>query len=988
VLPSERDGVEFVANYGARPVAIDDRTILAVLDALLDVQVKAGRSTVTQRVSYKALDVEQIGHCYEGLLDHGCAPIEVLSLGLIGPEADEPEVTVADLERHLGQGRDVLCEVLSAKTMCNKKASALSQLLEKQPSGVDLARLRSACGHDDSVVERVLPFWGLIRRDLRGLPVVLLPGSQFVTQLSTRSDMGAQYTTRTLAEEVACNALEPLVYEPGPQNESDPKKWVIRPPDEILNLKICDPAVGSGAILTAGGRFLADALLKAVDEHGPGQGLFATRLIELANAAEDEQVLLARREVVDRCLYGVDKNPVAAEMAKLSLWLTTMAKERPFTFLDHAIQVGDSLLGVTDVEQIRWLHVLPVERHGARGFEGLAVDIKLARAVEIAQQIQALSVVTLRDVALKRELHHELERELSTLSVVADAVVGAAIRSEAKGAPSFPEVLAPQIDRIEKLLNPDESAIESKAREAVLRDISSDWLRTDLPPDLTSTWERHCFHWPLRFPEVFLDREHSGFDAIIGNPPFLGGVKTARILGISYESLLKTFNSDATGFVDLVAFFFDRVRSLIGPHGAMSMIGPEYLTRDVNRDAGLDRLTKNGWNIVRATSNMAWPGEAKVFICLVAASRAEWNGPIILDGCEVERISPSLTSSDREIDFSEACRLQNLISQTEGIKLYGASFLRSETEWNEILTQYPDLQTFLRVYVNGDFLCADPNTYEAQMVVDFGSKDKHQLPKAILPFVDELEAAVAIERSGQTRQIHESRNWLFWDKREKSMARARELDRVIAFPARSKYMAGTFIDPQVCPSHGVKIFMSDAIEIFGLMASNVFVSWVTATGGARPTGFSFSIRSSYDTFVFPSEFTPELTQASEEVWRLRTKFRDEMNYGLTSTLNLMNDMSDQTSEALQIRNAQQQLEDEVLRCYGWQDVDSTLGHSDTRHGTRFVFDADVESELLYRLLVLNQDRYAAEQSHKVEQRIGKKSNARSSVSDSNQGTLI
>jgi hypothetical protein len=238
-----------------RPVAIDDRTVLAILDALLTIEVKVGRTKVAQRVSYKALDVEQIGHCYEGLLDHGCAPVDVLAIGLVGPEGAEPELSIADLERLLAAGPDGLCEWLGDKTRCNRTAAALRQLLSRQPTGVDLARLRVACGHDDDAVARVLPFWGVIRTDLRGLPVVLLPGSQYVTQTSNRRNTGAQYTTKALAEEVVQYALETLVYEPGPHNEADAEQWRLRTPSEILGLRICDPAVGSGAILTGGSLF-------------------------------------------------------------------------------------------------------------------------------------------------------------------------------------------------------------------------------------------------------------------------------------------------------------------------------------------------------------------------------------------------------------------------------------------------------------------------------------------------------------------------------------------------------------------------------------------------------------------------------------------------------------------------------------------------------------------------------------------------------------
>ncbi|MEZ5231300.1 MAG: hypothetical protein R2749_01090 [Acidimicrobiales bacterium] len=445
-----------------RPVAIDDRTVLAILDALLTVHVKSGRSKVARRVSYKALDVEQIGHCYEGLLDHGAIRIDELSVGLVGPEGGEPEATIADLER-FGSDRAALCDWLSDKDRCNKQPSALTKLLEQSPEGVALARLRVACGHDDAVVARVLPYWGVVRPDLRGLPVVLLPGSMYVTQTSTRRNMGAQYTTKALAEEVVQYALEPLVYNPGPQNEPDPAKWNLKTPAAILDLRVCDPAVGSGAILTAAGRYLADRLVESVLEYGPGEGPFASRLADLADASPDEQTVLARREVVDHCLYGVDKNPVAAEMAKLSLWLTTLARERPFTFLDHAIQVGDSLLGITDIEQLRWLHLDPSQRKGQRGFESVALELRVKETSELARRLREMSVVTVRDATEKQRIHDELRAKLADLSVVADAVVGAALSTAGKRGGSMEQRLDSQLERIRAALEEGRSQAEREA---------------------------------------------------------------------------------------------------------------------------------------------------------------------------------------------------------------------------------------------------------------------------------------------------------------------------------------------------------------------------------------------------------------------------------------------------------------------------------------------------------------------------------------------
>ena len=390
-----------------KPLSVDDRTILAVLDALLTVEVGKGNRRTAQRLSYKALDVEQIGHCYEGLLDHGCAPVDELSVGLVGAEADEPELAVAELEQRLAAGRDDFCEWLSSKELCKKAPGRLRTMLEKDPDGTALARLRAACGHDDAAVGRVRPFWGLLRSDLRGLPVVFMPGSKYVTQTSTRRNTGTQYTTRALADEVVRYTLEPLAYAPGPADGAEPEEWRIRLPAELLALRVCDPAVGSGAILTAACRYLADRLIEATHEHGPGDGDFASRLRGLLDADPDDQVTVARREVVDHCLYGVDRNPVAAEMAKLSLWLTTMARERPFTFLDHAIQLGDSLLGITNVNQLRWLHLDPAQRGGEAGFEMLAIEGSIDEALELAEQLQQMSVLTVRDASAKQRLNSE-----------------------------------------------------------------------------------------------------------------------------------------------------------------------------------------------------------------------------------------------------------------------------------------------------------------------------------------------------------------------------------------------------------------------------------------------------------------------------------------------------------------------------------------------------------------------------------------------------
>ena len=226
-----------------------------------------------------------------------------------------------------------------------------------EPEGVELTRLRSACGNDEELVERIKPFFGILRTDLRNLPEVFLKDSYVVVSSSERSDTGAHYTPRSIAERIVKHALDPLVYEPGPHSEEDTEQWKLRSWEEIIDLKIVDPACGSGAMLVSTCRYLADRVVEAWHEEDvvggvplPLPGAEGAPLI--LSTEPEEWTVEAMRLVAGRCLYGVDINDMAVEMCKLSLWLVTLAKGKPFSFLDHSIRHGDSLLGITDLTEL------------------------------------------------------------------------------------------------------------------------------------------------------------------------------------------------------------------------------------------------------------------------------------------------------------------------------------------------------------------------------------------------------------------------------------------------------------------------------------------------------------------------------------------------------------------------------------------------------------------------------------------------------------
>src|SRR5947207_5672281 len=150
-----------------------------------------------------------------------------------------------------------------------------------------------------------------------------------------RRRSGSHYTPRSLTEPIVRKTLAPVL-----KNLGDSPT-----PQQILDLKVCDPAMGSGAFLVEACRQLGDVLVKARHVHNQVPRI----------PPDEDEILHARRLIAQRCLYGVDTNPMAVDLAKLSLWLATLAKDHPFTFVDHALRPGDSLVGLGK-DQIRRFH--------------------------------------------------------------------------------------------------------------------------------------------------------------------------------------------------------------------------------------------------------------------------------------------------------------------------------------------------------------------------------------------------------------------------------------------------------------------------------------------------------------------------------------------------------------------------------------------------------------------------------------------------------
>ena len=550
----------------ASPLPIDNRTVLHLLEALQLLRIKAsGAGFETRLLSFRSLDIEQIGHVYEGLLDHTAKRAEAPMLGLTGAKDLEPEIALDNLEQRFARGIDPFVTFLHEET--GRSESTLRKAMATPlPTPGDLdeqqsQRLLRACANDEALAVRVLPFYRVLRLDTHDLPVVITTGSVYVTSGDDRRSTGTHYTPRSLTEPVVQYALEPIVYD-GVAEGKPKAEWRLRRASEIVELKVCDIAMGSGAFLVQACRYLSERLVEAweeVERENPGkiviapEGTLSEARIDDCPIPQDagERLIVARRIVADRCLYGVDVNPMAVEMAKLSLWLATMQKNRPFTFLDHALRCGDSLLGVTSLDQITYFNLDP-SRGKQIPFGGPWLREQLGSALEHRREIESFTVADIEDQERKAALLAKADEELERVKLIGDLLIGWSLEQLRKKGKSDDE----EIMGIFSLLNDARFKTTDEQQEMAEKMLEG----------------RRPFHWALEFPEVFVpelakgsveldavikEARSDGFDAIVGNPPFMGGQKITGNLGDDYrEFLVANLGKGKRGSADLCAYFF------------------------------------------------------------------------------------------------------------------------------------------------------------------------------------------------------------------------------------------------------------------------------------------------------------------------------------------------------------------------------------------------------------------------------------------------
>lgn len=618
---TSKDGIDRALALLEGPQnAVTDRQVQRMLRLLTrtKVRVRQGRSNklVDAPVDFSALSSEYIGILYEGLLDFELKqaaandPVIFLAVG------DEPALTLSQLE---GMGDAVIKQLFEAlkkkdkgggdeegggedeaaaeaedevepEAQAEDTEDAAEDEEDPEPVAADADELALSQDHllrAQAWLEKAAVIAGLVKKprgrraagatqgdDAEALAKAarslcarqVAPGQFYLVRWGgTRKGAGTFYTRPQLAAPTVRRALQPLAYE-AVRSEVDPRtgltevvEWQPKRPAEILALKVCDPAMGSGSFLAGALRYLTDALVASLYHHklieraddggvprmadGQISEVLSDELLKLRPTEEGfEDALRAqlKRHIVERCLYGVDLDPLAVELGRMALWVETMDRDLPFGFLDHKLKVGNALVG-TWFDTYRDYPALAWDREGGdKDYQKDKPQNLVNHFYTDAKGKKRGDAFTAAIAARAKAVPEQLAGQLSGQMALGGGLEASEVHDELLKVfkklhrlPVHDSDRRAAVYRDEVLANPHYHALKARmdlwcalwfwpGEQIELAPLPLHFAQPDATALAVATEvaaKRRFFHWELEFPDVFTASQQ-GFDAMLGNPPW------------------------------------------------------------------------------------------------------------------------------------------------------------------------------------------------------------------------------------------------------------------------------------------------------------------------------------------------------------------------------------------------------------------------------------------------------------------------------------
>ena len=720
--------------------------------------------------------------------------------------------------------------------------------------------------------------------------------------------------------------------------------------------------MGSGAFLVEACRQLAEELIKA---------WYAHDLVPKDIPPDEDELLYARRMIAQRCLYGVDKNIMAVDLAKLSLWLVTLAKAHPFTFLDHSLRYGDSLVGLTR-QQIIGFHWEPGKQ---KKFGEDLIQKRLDKATESrAKILNAREDVAYRDQETRLAVADEA---LNVVRLTGDTCVSAFF------AGSKPK--------------------EREQRCNELFQQVSDWYTSGFDinkrnPIATAANSLRCgehpippFHWEIEFPEVF-SRENEGFDAIVGNPPFLGGSKISGALGKALLDWIMELTPQSHGNSDFVAYFFRRCFEKIRQRGTAGLIASNTIAQGDTRQTGLAFICENGGTIFNAVRRMKWPGQAAVVVSKVFFRKREHSTNGILDGKSVEKITAFLFTSGGNTNphtLKQSCGLC-----FKGVDINGMGFTFDDDDPKGVATPISVLEnlrdvasskvSIVRPFIGGQELNNDPKFRPSRFVINFGNRPLSECESKWPELVQITTEKVKPERMKKSEKKLREFWWKFGRRRDDLFLAIADLETVTVTAETSPHHSFAFLPSDYIYAQSLRVFAFDSLELFAVLQCRCHEMWARCFGSSMKDDLRYTPTDCFETFPMPpSDAIKSLENVGRRYYDTRSGVMVSTNGGLTSLYNRFHDPHEQSSDILHLRELHAAMDRAVLEAYGWHDLAQTArceflldyededesedgdqgsgtGRRQKKKPWRLRWPDDFRDEVLARLLELNEQRHKEE----------------------------
>ena len=935
----------------AWPLPIDNRTVLLLLEAIQQYQ---GRT-----LSYRALDVEQIGYVYEGLLERTVKRTDAVTVELVGGKGAKKTIhALSELEALQGRDEEEFTRQLASPDALKRSESAIRKDLVRVVDAALTNHLLTACHGDEALRDRLLPIANLLRTDPWGYPLVYAKGAFIVTTGSDRRETGTHYTPKSLTEAIVTETLTPVAYV-GPADGTPREQWVLRSPSELLDLKICDPAMGSGAFLVQACRWLAERLVEAwslVEASGKAVSVDG-EVFDVADAKEplsrdvETRTVIARRLIAERCLYGVDLNPLAVELAKLSIWLVTLAKGRPFGFLDHNLRCGDSLLGIHRLDQLTELSMTPGGRVQRRLF-GQNIERAVNEAIALRLVLREMPIHDIHDVEAMARIDADARRHLHIPEQIADAFIGEIFNPSGRTALDSIAIEAGQA------IDGNQAASDSIKRRAFTA------LSVDVPIGRSA---RRPFHWPLEFPEVFIT-SNPGFDAFVGNPPYRGGSRMTIDSGVHYRDfVVRDLTENFVGRVDLCVYFLRQVARLSNRKSYFGLVLTNSVAQGHSRDAGLAVLTQEGKSIFRAIRDLPWPGAANVVVSLVWMTNDNWGGKRDLNGKTVKYINPSLLE-EKEFEISESKFESKPLAANKklcfrGVEIRGDGFILSKEEAAKILKDQPSCREVIRPFLTGTELNSFWPKSQETFVITFGERSQEEA-KIYTECWDIVVDKVKPSRDAITKQIHEECFWKFWDKRARQFEEISSNTEFLVKARDSTEWAFAYVSTECVVSSKIIIFKDVSLWRFACLQSGVHRVW--CENGASTIGRAITYNPTIGLEFFPFADAPDgLDEFAKNYLESRASSMAALHVGMNDLYRLTHSSLASDFAVDTFRNKIVDLDRAVVAAYGWEDLDLNHDFHEVPYlpendRIRFTISEAARVEVLRRLSELNRQRYEEE----------------------------